>query len=65
MPHALLIPFISMQCMAMLFLSSLSLCLLGILVFLIDLLILIPGSRVISIWTLLRYSYYEGPDPYL
>ena len=31
----------------------------------LDLLILIPGSRVISIWSLLHYSYYEGPDPYL
>ena len=33
--------------------------------FLSDLLILIPGSRVISMWSLLRYSYYEGLDPYL
>ena len=28
-------------------------------------LILIPGSRVIFSWSLLHYSYYEGPDPYL
>ena len=30
-----------------------------------EFLFLIPDSRAITSWSFLRYSYYEGPDPYL